>query len=106
MTYFHNSNEGLELLKENLRILSRENYYLILASHSPLDVELQKMCDYYFFQSKNIVDDRKYSHGVAESNLIEISLNHLRDQSIDWTYKVSYDIEINDVNEFIGPNGR
>lgn len=100
MTYFHNSNEGLELLKENLRILSRENYYLILASHSPLDVELQKMSDYYFFQSKNIVDDRKYSHGVAESNLIEISLNHLRDQSIDWTYKVSYDIEINDVNEF------
>ena len=100
ITYFHNSNEGLELLKENLRILSKENYYLILASHSPLDVDLQKMCDYYFYQSKNIVDDRRYSHGVAESNLIEISLNHLKDQSIDWTYKVSYDIEISDVNEF------
>ena len=100
ITYFHNSNEGLELLKENLRILSRENYYLVLASHSPLDVDLQKMCDYYFYQSKNIIDDRKYSHGVAESNLIEISLNHLKQQSIDWTYKVTYDIDILDVSEF------
>ena len=100
ITYFHNSNEGLELLKENLRILSRENYYLVLASHSPLDVDLQKMCDYYFYQSKNIIDDRKYSHGVAESNLIEISLNHLKQHSIDWTYKVTYDIDILDVGEF------
>jgi FkbM family methyltransferase len=101
ITYFHNSKEGLEILKENLRIISRENYYLILASHSPLDVELQSMCDWYFYQSKNIVDDRRYSHGVAESNLIEISLNHLKEQNINWTYKVTYDIEINDVNEFL-----
>lgn len=100
VTYFHNSEQGLELLKENLEILSREDYYLIIASHSPLDVEIQKMADYYFFQSKNIVDDRKYSHGVAESNLIEISLKHLKDEGIDWTYKVTYDIKINDVCEF------
>lgn len=100
ITYFHNSSEGLELLRENLRILSREDYYLILASHSPLDSDFQKLCDYYFYQSKNIVDDRKYSHGVAESNLIEISLKHLKDQEIVSTYKVSYDIEISDVSEF------
>jgi FkbM family methyltransferase len=100
ITYYHNSSEGLELLKENLSILSREDYYLIIASHSPLDVELQNSCDYYIYQSKNIVDDRKYSHGVAESNLIELSLNHLRDLGIEWTYKVTYDIEINDVLEF------
>ena len=101
ITYFHNSKEGLEILKENLRIISRENYYLILASHSPLDIELQSMCDWYFYQSKNIIDDRRYSHGVAESNLIEISLNHLKEQNINWTYKVTYDIEINDINEFL-----
>ena len=35
-----------------------------------------------------------------ESNLIEISLNHLKQQSIDWTYKVTYDIDILDVEEF------
>lgn len=100
ITYFHNSVEGLNLLKENIRILSRENYYLILASHSPVDLELQTLCDYYFFQSKNIVDDRKYSHGVAESNLIELALIHLKSQGIKWTYKATYDIEISDVNEF------
>jgi FkbM family methyltransferase len=100
ITYFHNSEEGLNLLKENLKILGREDYYLILASHSPLDLELQKLSDFYFYQSKNIIDDRKYSHGVAENNLIEISLSHLKSQAINWTYKVTYDIEILDVNEF------
>ena len=100
ITYFHNSNEGLELLKENIRILAREDWYFILATHSPLDTQLQKMCDWYFYQSENIIDDREYSHGVAESNLIEISLNHLRERGIDWTYKVSYDIEISDVSVF------
>jgi len=100
ITYFHNSTEGFEMLKDNLKIISKESYYLILASHSPIDTELQSMCDYYFYQSKNIVDDRKYSHGVAESNLIEISLRHLKEQKIDWTFKATYDIEINDVNEF------
>ena len=101
ITYFHTSNEGYELLKKNIEILSGENYYLVVASHSPLDKEIQEMCDYYFYQQKNIVDDRKYSHGVAESNLIEISLNHLKLQNIDWTYKVSYDIEINNMERFI-----
>ena len=100
ITYFHSSDEGLKLLIENIKILRRENYYLVLASHSPLDKNIQEMCDFYFYQQKNIVDDRKYSHGVAESNLMEISLKHLRDVNIEWTYKVTYDIEILDVNEF------
>jgi len=101
ITYFHTSDESLNLLIENLRILSSENYYLVLASHSALDKNVQEMCDYYFYQNKNIVDDRKYSHGVAESNLIEISLNHLKEQGIDWTYKATYDMIINDVVRFI-----
>jgi FkbM family methyltransferase len=100
ITYFHTSDEGLNLLIENIKTISKENYYLVLASHSPLDKEIQEMCDFYFYQQKNIVDDRKYSHGVAESNLIEICLKHLKDQSIDWTYKITYDVEIIDVNEF------
>jgi FkbM family methyltransferase len=100
LTYFHNSTEGYELLKKNASILSKENYYFIIASHSPLPSEIQEICDFYFYQQKNVVDDRKYSHGVAESNLIEISLNHLKSQGIHWTYKVSYDIEVNDVSRF------
>jgi FkbM family methyltransferase len=100
ITYFHTSSEGLRLLKENLKTIGREDYYLVLASHSPVDVNIQEMCDYYIYQQKNIVDDRKYSHGVAESNLMEMCLKHLKDQNIDWTYKVTYDVEIVDVNEF------
>lgn len=100
ITYFHSSEEGLQLLIQNLKTLSKENYYLILASHSPLDKSLQEMCDFYFYQQKNIVDDRKYSHGVAESNLMEICLKHLKDVDINWTYKATYDIEIKDINQF------
>lgn len=101
ITYFYNSPQSLEILKKNIKILGAENYYLILASHSPVDLEIQQLCDFYFFQSKNVVDTRKYSHGVAESNLMEIALKHLIDQNINWTYKATYDIEINDVNEFL-----
>ena len=102
ITYFHTSDEGYELFKKNVEILSRENYYFVIASHSPIDKDIQEKCDYYFYQQKNVIDDRKYSHGVAESNLIEMSLRHLKYIGIDWTYKVSYDIEINDVNVFLG----
>jgi hypothetical protein len=101
ITYFYNSPESLEILKRNIKILGAENYYLVLASHSPVDLEIQQLCDFYFFQSKNVVDTRKYSHGVAESNLMEIALKHLKDQNIDWTYKATYDIDIVDVNEFL-----
>jgi len=100
ITYFYTSEESLNLLKKNIEILSKEDYYLVLATHSPLSIELQEMCDYYIYQSKNIIDNRKYSHGVAESNLIELAIKHLKDQGIDWTYKTTYDIEINDINRF------
>jgi FkbM family methyltransferase len=101
LTYFHNSNEGYEIFKKNVEILGRQNYYFVIASHSPLPQEIQEKCDFYFYQQKNVVDDRRYSHGVAENNLIEIALKHLKSQKIDWLYKVSYDIEINDVNRFL-----
>lgn len=101
ITYFYNSPQSLEILKSNIKILGSENYYLVLASHSPVDLEIQQLCDFYFFQSKNVVDTRKYSHGVAESNLMEIALKHLKDQNINWTYKATYDIDIVDVNEFL-----
>jgi FkbM family methyltransferase len=101
LTYFHNSDEGYELLKKNVEILGRQNYYFVIASHSTLPQEIQEKCDFYFYQQKNIVDDRRYSHGVAENNLIEIALKHLKSQGINWSYKVSYDIEINDVSRFL-----
>ena len=101
ITYFHTSEESLNLLKKNIETLSKEDYYLVISSHSPISSDLQELCDFYIYQSKNVVDNRKYSHGVAESNLIELSIKHLKDQNIEWTYKVTYDVEINDVNRFL-----
>lgn len=100
ITYFQHSEDGYNILLDNIKKLSKENFYLILASHSPVDREVQEMCDYYIYQQKNIVDNRKYSHGVAESNLIEFAFKHLHEQGIEWTYKICYDINITDISRF------
>jgi FkbM family methyltransferase len=101
VTYFKSSDEGEKLLIDLIKTLSKQNYYLILASHSAdVPLEVQQLCDFYFYQELNIVDDRKYSHGVAENNLIEIALQHLKHKKIEWTYKVCYDVVIEDVSRF------
>ena len=100
ITYFQHSEDGYNILLDNIKKLSKENFYLVLASHSPVDRDIQEMCDYYVYQQKNVVDDRKYSHGVAESNLIEFAFNHLKEQGIEWTYKICYDILITDISRF------
>jgi FkbM family methyltransferase len=100
ITYFKTSDQGEQLLKDLVDTMSRENYYLVLASHSPVPVEIYSKCDYYIYQELNVVDNRKYSHGVAESNLIELALLHLAYKEIEWTYKVCYDIQVNDVTHF------
>jgi FkbM family methyltransferase len=101
VTYFKINPQAEKLLRDLITILSKQNYYLILASHTaevPLDI--QAMCDFYFYQELNIVDDRKYSHGVAENNLIELALLHCQYKNISWVYKMSYDVVINDVSHF------
>ncbi len=100
VTYYNSSDEDYNILIDTITKLSKENLYLVLASHSPVNKDVQEMCDYYIYQQLNIVDDRKYSHGVAESNLIELSLNHLKVMGIDWCWKTSYDIEITNIQRF------
>ena len=100
ITYFKTSDQGEQLLKDLVDTMSRENYYLVLASHSPVPVEIYSKCDYYIYQELNVVDDRKYSHGVAENNLIELALLHLAYKEIEWTYKVCYDVQITDITHF------
>jgi len=100
ITYFKTCQEGQKMLEDLIEKISLENYYLVLATHSPVSAELQSKCDFYIYQDLNIVDDRKYSHGVAENNLIELALHHLRYKKIEWTYKVCYDVTINDASIF------
>jgi FkbM family methyltransferase len=100
VTYFKTSDQGESMLRDLIDTISTENYYLVLAAHSPVPVEIYSKCDYYIYQELNVVDDRKYSHGVAESNLIDLALLHLAYKEIEWTYKVCYDVQVNDVNHF------
>lgn len=100
VTYFKSSDESEKLLSEMIDTLSKENFYLVLAAHSIVPTEIQEKCDYFIYESLNISDDRKYSHGVAESSLIEMSLLHLKYQGIEWTFKTCYDIILNDISIF------
>jgi len=100
ITYFQLSDESLECLKNTLDAFATEDFYLVVASHSPIPVELQSKCDYFIYQKLNIIDERKYSHGVAENYLIRLAFEHLRFQGIEWTFKTCYDVSVVDVNKF------
>lgn len=101
VTYFKSTPEGEKILIDLINTLSTLNVYLILGSHtSDVPLEIQKKCDFYFYQELNIVDDRKYSHGIAENNIIEIALKHLQWKGIEWTFKSCYDNIITDTHRF------
>lgn len=99
VTYYESCSESPSYLKKTLEVLSKENCYLVLATHTPVPAEIQELCDWCFYQKVNVVEDRRYSHGVAESNLLEAALKHLHDEGIEWTFKVSYDVELVDLSE-------
>jgi FkbM family methyltransferase len=101
VTYFKSSPEAEKILIDLVKTISRMDVYLVLGSHTVnVPIEIQKLCDFYFYQELNIVDNRKYSHGVAENNIIEIALQHLKWKGIQWTYKSCYDIVVNDIIRF------
>ena len=102
ITYYESSLESKALLEKSIESISKENYYLVIASHTPLSIELQEKCDFYMYQEQDIVDNRRWSHGVAENNLIEMALHHLKFKGINWTFKICYDALINDVSIFQG----
>ena len=101
VTYYKTSEGSEYLLEKALDLISKENYYVVLASHTAVPDKIQKKCDFYFYQEENIVDNRKWSHGVAENNLLELSLLHLRWKKIQWTYKICYDAILNDITPLL-----
>jgi FkbM family methyltransferase len=100
VTYYRSSEESEKLLTDMIDVLSKENFYLVLAAHSLVPIEVQEKCDFFIYESLNISDDRRYSHGVAESSLIEMAMDHLRYQNIEWTFKTCYDIILRDTSIF------
>lgn len=100
ITYYRSSNLSLEHLKKLVDILSVENFYVVLASHSPIPIEIQEKCDYVIFEKMNMVDAREFSHGVPENRAIKSAFEHLKQEGIEWAYKTCYDVVINDIHYF------
>lgn len=89
----------LVVLRKLLKKLKKEtNYFIVLSSHTKIPTVLQKYTNVTLYDSNNLCDERRYSHGVAESMLIEQALNTLEYYKIEDTYKIPFDIELNDVN--------
>ena len=50
---------------------------------------------------KHLWQDALKKFSLHPDSVMSVSLNHLKLHNIDWTYKVSYDIEINNMGRFI-----
>lgn len=100
ITFYQTSDDGLENLRKLIDILSTENYYLVLSSHSVVPEDIQEKCDYVIFEKCNTVDERQYSHGVPENLSIKHAFDHLKFMGIEWSYKMCYDNEIVDIQWF------
>jgi FkbM family methyltransferase len=100
VTFYKTNYNNYESLKEMLKNLSFKDWFIVLATHSVVPEEIQEYCDLVIYESENLADQRKYSHGVAETSLIRKSLVALKDIGIEWTYKMCYDVEISDLSKF------
>ena len=99
ITYFQSCDKAVDLLRNLIDTISNENIYLVLSSHSPVPIDIQEKCDYVIYQKLNMLDERPYSHGVAESQLINFGFTHLQSQGVEWAFKMSYDVQLSDINQ-------
>lgn len=101
-----------ETLSRELSKLSKDKYYICLATHTPLGPEIQQYCDGYVYDSDNSfqinglpeqIPGRKLSHGMAELKLIHDALNYLeRFDVAEHFLKLTYDVAPNlDFNNII-----
>ncbi len=104
ITSFANTEEKnfvlLNLVKSLQSYKEENNLYLVLSSHCPVPIEIQEFCDYTIYEKENQVDSRKFSHGVAECNLINHAFRILEDKGITYTFKLTYDCIIEDFSIF------
>ena len=73
ITYFKTSAQSEELLRKTINILSKENYYLILATHSPISKDILEKCDFCFYEELNVVDkvDELYNIIIADARFLD-----------------------------------
>lgn len=100
VTFYKTNYNTFDQLKRLLLSLSFTDYFVVLASHSPVPEEIQELCDTFVFESENVADQRKWSHGVAETSLIRKGLKAMKDKGIDWSFKICYDVSVADISVF------
>lgn len=84
-------NEVLYNLVKDLRTL---DIFILVASHTPIPLKTQLLCDYCLYDKNNVVDlSRGYTHGVAESMLIKQAFQIFKYYGYTDTYKIPYDID-------------
>ena len=101
ITSYANEQEKKDILYNLIKQIRKlENIFLIVSSHAEIEYRVQELVDYVIFDRNNPVDFRKYSHGCAESILIESSLKILQYYKIEKTFKIPFDCKINDSSIF------
>lgn len=96
------------------RLKSTTPYYLCLTSHSPIDIETQKLCDGFVYDSDNsfqinglpkiispfftptgepTLTGTNLTHGVAELTAIHNAVNYLERFGFTHFFKLTYDCD-------------
>jgi hypothetical protein len=102
VTFYRTNLNRLDDLRRLLKSLSFSDWFVLLATHSAVPEDIQELCDLVVFEQENIADQRKYSHGVAETSLIRKSFATLKGMGFEWSFKICYDVEIDDISTIRG----
>lgn len=81
-----------------LQLRPLKDVFIVVSSHTPIEQRVMKLVDYAIYDKNNVVDRRKYSHGVAESMLIEQGMLALKYYGIKSTFKLAYDCYLQDLS--------
>lgn len=102
ITFYKSTPQSETLLNNLLDVMKKQDeYYIVLATHSTVSEETQNKCDYVIYEKFNYcLHDKPFSWGIAESSLIKKAFHHLLEVNIKNSFKVSYDIIVNDVSHF------
>lgn len=101
VTFYRTNYNTYDQLRGLLKTLTFTEHFVVLASHSPVPEDIQGLCDLFVYESENIADQRKWSHGVAETSLIRKGLSVMKEAGLEWTFKLCYDTELIDP-DYIG----
>lgn len=96
VTFYRTNYNTYDQLRQLLKTLAFTEHFVVLASHSPVPEDIQELCDLFVYESENVADQRKWSHGVAETSLIRKGLSAMREAGLEWTFKLCYDTELVD----------